>query len=111
MILCLMFWGSDGRRPDVWVEVLWKKYDLLLGLLWYNMCFASFPLQTESDPPASARLIDPHPLPDDRALSSVASAHCALAMFAAVWSGLVAGWLIFGHYKFVTFVTGTVHRD
>jgi hypothetical protein len=38
MILCLMFWGSDGRRPDVWVEVLWKKYDLLLGLLWYVFC-------------------------------------------------------------------------
>ena len=39
-----------------------------------------------------------YPSSDDQGLSSVASAHCKLAMF-------------FEHYKFVTFVTGAVRRD
>ena len=75
---------GDGQTSGY--EVLWEKIRFLLGL----SSFASFPLHAESDPPASTRLIDPHPLPDDRSLSSVASAHCAFVMFDAVWSGLVA---------------------
>ena len=79
---------------------------VLLGLL----CFASFRLGIFKHKRQVARYLNvslplllvpstpTYPLSNDQGLSSVASAHCTLAMF-------------FEHYKFVTFVTGAVCRD